>query len=425
MADSREELLQEGLDVFAAGDMSAAVELLDQALSLLPADDPVRLDVMPKLASAVARTGELARAEALLSDAVDEAVAAGDRRRELRALVERASWRLQSDPASEQEAHQLVERAIPEFEELGDELGLAKAWHLSADVQPTWATTTEALEQALVHARSAGDRREEADIIWWLGVSMHHGPTPTQEAIGRCEELLAQVRGDRTVEAGMLGMLAGLYAMRGRFEDAREFFARGIVILEELGIKLRMATRRTISGEIELLADDPAAAERELRWGYERLLEMGERGDLPAIAAQLAEALYRQRRFDEAERFTAISENAFAGAGSAGVRSRAVRAKLLASRGEFERAEVLAREAVALAENDDRLAVRGDAVMDLAETLRMAGRSGDAVAAARDALRLYEAKGNDVSAGKARALLEGLAANEAGAMSARWSGSLI
>jgi len=87
---------------------------------------------------------------------------------------------------------------------------------------------------------------------------------------------------------------------------------------------------------------------------------------------------------------------------------RQVRAKVLARRGELETAERLAREAVELAETTDSLNWRGDARRDLAEVLRLAGRTQEAADAARSALSLYEQKGNVVMAGRARAVLDEL-----------------
>ena len=89
------------------------------------------------------------------------------------------------------------------------------------------------------------------------------------------------------------------------------------------------------SGAVEMLAGDPFAAERELRMDYETLTEMGERDYMPTTAALLAEALYEQGRFDDAEAFAGISESF---AASEDITSqflwRCVRAKVAAQRGE-------------------------------------------------------------------------------------------
>lgn len=195
--------------------------------------------------------------------------------------------------------------------------------------------------------------------------------------------------------------------MRGRFQQAREMFADGIRILEEIGFKLRVASRRTVSGAIELLAGDPAAAERELRWGFERLEEIGEHLDLPGIAGQLAEALYRQGRYDEAERFAEISETEE----HVRMRWRGPHAKLLARRGELQRAERLARETVRHAGQSDNLNSYGNALVDLAEVLHLNGRLEEALPAVHEAIRVYEQKGNLVSARMAREFLQNLSAS--------------
>ena len=83
---------------------------------------------------------------------------------------------------------------------------------------------------------------------------------------------------------------------------------------------------------------------------------------------------------------------------------RGVRAKVLAVRGELDRAERLAREGVAIAEPGDYIDLRGDMWMDLAEILTVRG-STDARDALEHALALYERKGNLVSAARARGRL--------------------
>ncbi len=386
--------------------MALAADLLDRAVSLIKPDDPARLELLPKLGSALARTGQLARADAVLNEAINGAVAKGAQRLESDARVERALWRLWSVPGSDGDARRTAESALRVFEEHGDELGLAKAWRLLYDVAPTFDEGQEALARALAYARSAGDQREEADILWWIGVSFVFGPMHAEEGIRRCQEMLTDARYDGTVRAGSLGVLGVLNAMRGRFAEAREHFARGIAILEELGIKLRVVTRQHLLADIELLAADPSAAERAMRWAYDREVEMGEKQDIPGTAARLADALYRQGRYEEAAQWIEI----------AGGRGRGIRALLAARRGEFEQAERLARELVAMTErgvggeqtHGRNLNARGTALRRLAEVLLMVGRPGEAVSALNEAIQLYERKGNLVSAQDARALLEKL-----------------
>jgi len=396
-------LAEAGRRAFARGDMAAVTNLLERATVLPGLDGSERGDLLVLLGSAYARSGDFTRCDELLTRVITNAAEASDRRLESRALVERAAWRLWREPKTAGEAHRVAEDAIRYFEQDHDDRGLAQSLRLLADAEPTWQASLDALERAVTCARVAGDRREVSDALWWIGVAMHFGPMPADEAIERCQEILVRVGDDRTLEAGIRGILAGLLAMKGRFDEARVLYAAGFAILSELGLKLRMATRRTISGAVELLAGDPVAAERELRWAIERLDEMGERIDQPGIAAQLAEALYQQDRYQEAERFAEISEK---GVHGARVRYRfAVRAKLLARRGKLSAAEHEARRIVAAAGVDDNLNMHGHALMDLAEVLRMSGKTREARLHVESALRLYEQKGNTVSAAAARSLL--------------------
>jgi class 3 adenylate cyclase/tetratricopeptide (TPR) repeat protein len=400
-------LAQAGRRAFARGDMAAASNLLDRATAIPGLDVAERGELLVLLASALARSGEFVRCDEILAQVIARATESSDRSLESRALVERAAWRLWREPRTANEARLVAESAIRRFEQTRDDRGLAQSWRLIADAEPTWQGSLDALERAVVYARAAGDRREVSDAVWWAGVAMHFGPMPVEQGIVRCQQVLVDVRDDRTLEAGIRGILAGLLAMKGQFQQARAHYQEGFAILAELGLSLRMATRRTVSGAVELLAGDPVAAENELRWAIERLDKMGERIDRPGIAAQLAEALYRQGRYEDAEQFAKIAEE---GAHAARVRYRfAVGAKLRARRGELSAAEREARRVVALASADDNLTSIGHALMDLSEVLRMSGNRMEARLQVESALRLYEQKGNTVSAAAARAVLTDVA----------------
>src|SRR5205807_443605 len=84
------------------------------------------------------------------------------------------------------------------------------------------------------------------------------------------------------------------------------------------------------------------------------------------------------------------------------------RARLLAQKGDYDAAELLARQAVAVADQTDWLNTHGDALIDLAEVYALAGQPHLAAEAAERALWLYERKGNLVSAENARTELNKL-----------------
>jgi len=189
----------------------------------------------------------------------------------------------------------------------------------------------------------------------------------------------------------MLQQLALLYAFAGRIADARAARARGRAMLTRLGAKLTLAIVPFHSGVIELIAGDPAAAERELRAGYQALQAMGEQGYLTSTTAILAEAVYAQDRLNEAEQLTAQTKALAKPDDSANqARWRATRAKLLARRGQFSTAERLADEAVALVSPTSWAALQAETLMAKAEVNRLAGASDQAAAGLRAALRIYQ-----------------------------------
>jgi class 3 adenylate cyclase/tetratricopeptide (TPR) repeat protein len=407
-----ERLGSAGRRALGRGDASAATKLLGRAAALLPPDSPGRAQLLGDLGSGLVLAGEFAEADAVLTEAIEASVATGDRRLELHALLERGFLRALTDPKGGVEELGLVTtRALRELEELGDDLGLAKAWRRIGDthwMRNQWNELERALERARAHAERAGDRREAAGAVMRVPMAIYYGPTQVPEAIQRAEAILARAQQAPGVQATCLVCLAGLQAMSGQFEHARTLLARGRQITEELGFRVWQAGFSLLSSDIAMLRDDPATAESELRRGYQALQGMGERGLLSMVVAELARAVYAQERYEEAEQLTQESERV---AGTADVRSqitwRAIRGKILARRHEFARAEACANEAIRIVEQTDDLNSHGRALMDLAEMMELSNRPDDAVAALEGALELFERKGNVVSAEKARALLGG------------------
>jgi tetratricopeptide (TPR) repeat protein len=396
--------------------MPAALKLLDRAVSLVTAEDPTRLELMRGLSSAFWSVGELSRAEALLNEIVEQAVAAGDRRLEWYALLERAARRTQSDlTAGTDELLELAQEAVAVFEELGDDVGLARAWR-----RVSWARRllhrfgpgAEAAELAVVHARKAGDPAEESRIVDGLCTCLLFGPAPVGEAIPRCQTILAEAGDNRLMAANVLSSLAGLEAMRGRFDTARSHVSDARAIYDDLGLQLAVAGLTQVAGPLELLASEPRRAEVELRRGLAILEHAGGRGMVALQSAHLAETLYAQDRLDEARELAATSrDSAASDFVGVQVRWRIVAAKLDTAGGDAARAVELAREAVRLAGRTDAPNLHADALVALGDALRTAGRAEEATSSLREALRLYEQKGNLVSAARTRTRLSGSAAS--------------
>jgi len=393
----RLKLWSAGQRALLRGDLAAGVNLFERAMRLGDQDDGDRVDIVIRLASVLLQLGQLEEAEAMLDQAHDQAALSENEANATRAAIGREFVRLQTNAAGRaEEAARLAERAIPLFREQGDDLGLARAWRLRSEVDRLacrFGAKAEALEQALVHARRAGDEREEAELRLLLGTSFVYGPMPVPRAIERCTELLEETRGVRWMEASWLGMLAYLEAMADRTDEARELYGRSRAIYEELGMTFALVARSAIPAAIETMAGNPAGAERELLAGYEALTAIGETELRSTIAAMLAATYASEGRDDEAEEYSRISEQIAAtdDFGSQ-VLWRGARARALARRDGDPRAEELACAGVRLAATTDYLSLHGSALLDLAETLASLGRAGEMAPILTEARVLFERK---------------------------------
>jgi class 3 adenylate cyclase/tetratricopeptide (TPR) repeat protein len=412
-----EQLGAAGQRALVRDDGPGAANLLRRAVSLRAAEDPARLRLLPDLGVALMEVNELEQAGAVLDKAATQAEASGEEQLAWRVALDRWWLRFMSDPGHEsaEAARREAEQAITRLNQLDDALGLAKAWLLLVRVHGfgcRYVAMGRAAERAMEHAERADSGREKHQAQGFLLSSLREGPTPAVEALRRCEQLRRQARGDYFAELSVRNTIAGLQAMRGRFEEARDLFGQVRTALQDLGFAWAFELIHWHRAEMERLAGDLAAAERELRLVYENHRQAGDQGHLSSSAVELADVLVDQGHDDEGLRLTEIGQQAAAPDDvAAQLVWRRVRARVLARRGSIQEAERLAREAVRLVEQTDWLQGHADALMDLAEVLRLAGRTQNAAESLRQALQLYDHKGNLVLAAKARNGLRELARN--------------
>ncbi len=397
-----------GQESFGRTDLPATVSLLERARELLPPDEAAQL--LPKLGEALFEAGRFTEADEVLAEAIERAD--DDPLLESRARVEQQFVRLHAESRGAiGEAHRVATAALRVSEEHGDDLGQCRAWFLRAWIEWTEGHATgadEAWQRAAAHAQSVGEERALFKILGWRASAAVEGPTPVVEAIQTCTEIREQVRSSRVAVAVTLHPLAALHAMLGEFDDARSLIREGNAILDDLG-RMQSAVSHH-EALVETLAGNHAKVEELLHAGYKKLEEMGEKALLATTAAMLAQAIYAQERYREAERFCSVSERTAAAEDLlTQVIMRGVRAKILARQDRIGEAEVLAHEALRLIAQTDLLTPHGDALLDLAEVLRLGERPADADAAVQEAIELYERKGNLVSAAHARSLVATLA----------------
>jgi len=265
----------------------------------------------------------------------------------------------------------------------------------------------QALRRATECARRSGHHRVEREAGTWLLACLQDLPIPAPEMVRRAERLLESVAGDPWAEAAILQPLILLYGFAGRVPDARAAGRRAESTLAAAGAVLDQAICAKLAGRAELIAGDLAAAEQNLRRGYEALRMAGERGQRASVATWLAEVLYPQGRHSEARRLTEEAQS-LGGSDDYEVqgRWRATKAKLLAREGHFPEALRLAEEAVALVPARVDAPERAEFLIALAEVCRLSGATEDARARLQEALQFYQRRQMAGPAERARALLE-------------------
>ena len=393
-----EHLARSGTRAYDRGDLHAARNLLERAAALAPFGDPIRARALPLLGTAIFHSaGEMKHALTVLDQALEEADAAGDPAAEASAWAMSSIVRLQSLVGTDVEAvqHDFDQRA-PDIELLGDPRALVclfRLQHTLANMGGRYAAENDAAERLLEAARAAGDRPSIIDAIFFLSANTVFGSTPVEQGLVECEQLQSVAEGP--VARNVIELSRGaLLGMRGELHDGRRTIAAARAGLADVGLWLHSVSTGLLAGLIELHSGEHAEAERLLRETCDQLRAVGESGFLSTDLGYLGEALYGLGRYDEAEEASRESERlTLAGDRVSEMCWRAVRAKVLARRGEYAESLRFAHEAITFAETIESNHGIADACRALAEVHRVSGDVDDAVAALERALALYEEKG--------------------------------
>jgi class 3 adenylate cyclase/tetratricopeptide (TPR) repeat protein len=386
----------------------AATGLLERAIALLPPggyDATLEIDLAHALF-----TGGPGEVAARMVSLEERAAAAGDRCAVLRARVTNAGIAPYVDvDATLDQLEAIALEAQPELEAAQDVLGLWDVWFAFATVahgQMQWEKKRIASEKALEYAELAGDEWRVSMLLPHLVSARHFGPTPAGEVMAWIDEQEAVGRHN----PAFVGHRAQVLAMLGHVEEARAAHEAHHAHVAELGTPLPLAISLNIRSEIELMIGDAEAALEWSRLACERMEAMGHWAWLSTMTAQLGQALFETGRYDEA--YEASERSRELGAEDDLATNsywRRVAARVLAHRGDADRAEELAREALAIIEVTDTIDATGDTAIDLAEVLTAAHKQEEAARALKHAAALYERKENLLMLGRARGRLDALA----------------
>jgi DNA-binding SARP family transcriptional activator/class 3 adenylate cyclase/tetratricopeptide (TPR) repeat protein len=395
-------LASAGLRAFGRFDVAAAENLWSRAKSLLPPDHIELPQVRRYLVEAYQVLGRHTDADAVLGEMLDELRADEDRPLEQVIGLERARICLFTgpDPVSLRAVREEAERALEVLGESGDEAGLALGCYVLGHVHMLLGEIREMEKMArrgLDHAIRSGEPREEAAARLWVALALVLGETPVPACLHACEKLAPWLGMEHPL---VLCELAGLRAMLGNFDEARDLIARARrLVVERIRARRPLMFAAGSSASVEVLAGDLAASERELRTALQMAIGMQEREWVSQFAAGLSRVLFIQGS-GEAERFSVLSfETAPSENVAAQVLWRSAKARALDNRGDHWEAERLAREAIQLVPRE-MLNLGADVRVDLAEILLAAGRRKAALPVICEAIDLYKRKGNLVSAAR-------------------------
>jgi DNA-binding SARP family transcriptional activator/class 3 adenylate cyclase/tetratricopeptide (TPR) repeat protein len=425
-ARAAEALAAAGRQALSRGDSNAGVKLLRSSADLFDAGGNKQPELLLDLGGALSDSGDFGDAERVLQTALAQARETQADALGARALIELSFRRALVDPSVPVAAMLAVaEQAVEVFDRVGDEGGIARAWHHTAVVhwiRSQGAEMERALERALTHAERAGDRREQSRILGYLARATVTGPRHVDDGIQRCSAILERAKDDVVLTAVTETMLAVLEAMRGGFDEARAHWARSKRRLENVGLSITVAVLQMYSAFIELMAETPENAVPEVSEAYAFLERIGEGHRRATTAAVLARLLFAQGRYGECEAYCRITQET-ASEDDLGTQViwRGTHGRLMARAGKSRLAEDLVDGGVALAEKTDFLMLHGDALSDRAEVLTVLDRPEQAARDLEHAIALYERKGIRVSAEAARRSYRSLSSSAAAPVADRAS----
>jgi class 3 adenylate cyclase/tetratricopeptide (TPR) repeat protein len=406
--DAARRLAAAGRRALGRGDMHAASSLLGRAVSLLPNEDPVRVELLPALGETLIGIGDFAGARPVLREARVLADRLGKPRIKAASQLIEMLLRLRGGGKrdGDDEALPAAPELIPLLERENAHGELATAWRLVAHVHGIagrYQSASEAAARSISHARTAGDDALVAKVAYVLADTALLGSTPVRQAITQCEHLIADGLANRQVECKVMRVLAQLRAMNGELETARALYRNSRALLRDLGQQGTAASGGIDVALVELLGGDLGLAEREIRSDLDFLARAGESYYLSTMTALLSRLVRDQGRDDEAlELSRAAEQTTDEDDFDSQALWRATRAPIIARAGDLAAAETLARHAVELVRRSEAPLLQADALAELAVVLKIAGRRDEARAAIEEAIALYGAKGNVVSAARYR-----------------------
>jgi tetratricopeptide (TPR) repeat protein len=377
-----------------------AVDLIDRAQKVLPAESPDRARLLVELAEALQDLGDDKKALDALAEFARIYSGTEEHPVRLRASLLSTRALLSNGELTVAQAIDRAESAVGMLRETGDDATLALALYLLGYTNIggfQLETARIHIREALDLARRTGDRRLEGKMLINLALAGYYGPQAVPDAIGEIKQTM-QGNDSLRVTGRCLLYLGSLCAMDGDLESGFAYTETGVGLLSELGLSKILAYGRRLTADLHSLAGDAVSAEAELRKGYEVL-----RGDpmSTGVGVDLAVMLCGTGNLKEAEAIVnEIAPLTVPDDTDVIARVSMARALLASAQGDHGTADLESRSGVERSETTDGLLLQAEALLVRAEVLGAGGDSGAADAHRERARDAFRKKGDLVDAAR-------------------------
>ena len=383
-----------------SGELATETGFLERARRVLGPQSAAAVELLPILASALVEAGTFDRAADVAALGASEGARLGLPAVRWRSAVELERTSLYTGPDAVDAGASLdvVRQASEVFTLLGDDLGLARAHYLHAEL--LWMSgapdsAREHCEQQVRHAKRIAAGFEVAAGQTYIAWSLVDGCTPVQQGLRRLTGLTAEAAGDRVARLGLLGFQAVLQSMAGDQDEAGTLMEHSRQGLADLDLNMTGAAMALFDARMRLRAGDRGGAGKAIQDALRTGRRGGDRWVESTALVDLAHVVIAGGGRPDAARAIAEIDTVPAPHDTEWLVRRLTAHSLFASlNADHEVAVSAASDAAARVDGTQFLPLRSHAHWTRARALYYAGRRGEAVRARETARALALAKGD-------------------------------